>query len=111
MGQIKVDSKVYEMEGVETTGIGSFVKYLDLGDKLITSYTLSVSAPNIKLPDKYTYLRIQSDWPIIVHIIGKGEFKTDFLEMSLTESDYIQLKYIDPGQSDNITIDFIGIRE
>ena len=81
--QIKVDSRLYLVEGVVTARIGSYIKYLALGKKIIRDYSLTVSSPNIKITDELSYFRIQSDYPIIVHISGKGELTTDFMEMSV----------------------------
>lgn len=108
---IKIESKVYILEGVETKRIDSLTRYVSSADvRTIEQIKLSTTNLEKVLADTYLYFRLSSNYPVKIKIVGETEIVSDFVEIGFSSGKVLRLIYENPGLDEDIIITFIGIK-
>jgi len=112
MSSIKIESKIYLLNGTEAIRLDSLTHYIENSDVRDIQQIKLTNLNQVKnLPDKYVYFRLSSNYPVKIKIFGECEFISNYLEISFTEGKQLGFTYINPGSTDeNIMIKFIGIK-
>ncbi len=112
MKQLKIDLNLFEQEGISNTKIDSIVKYLDNDDKILSeNIVLKSDTIEKNFLDKFSFISFYSNYPVKLRILGKGEFGTDYCSFNFNQSEMIRLVYLNPGNNEDIIINFIGLKD
>ena len=112
MSKLKVETFLFEQDGIDQERKDHFIKIIDNAEKLYTENILLTPEIQEKVfSQKFKFIWIRSDIDFKIRISGVAEFLTDFIILTYKIAQTFRLIYSNPGAGETATIKFIGIKE